>query len=99
MKKIENIKIGKELFEIYKSDKPKKQLLSINKRTGNKVYFGDPNMKEYPGTPRGDNYCSRSLGIAKKYDIKGDVNSANFWSRWYLWNCKGKKSLNRRPKI
>ena len=52
------------------------------------IHFGDPNMKEYPGTKRGDNYCARSSGI------KGtnDKMSPNYWSRKLLWNCRGKKS-------
>lgn len=79
------------------SDRPNKQkVVIINNK---KVYFGDPNMKEYPGTKRGDNYCTRSLGIAKKYNIENDVNSPNFWSRWLLWNCKGNKSFKKRPKL
>ena len=97
--KIDTVKINDEIFDIYKSDKLNKQLYSLNKRTNKKVYFGDPNMKEYLGTPRGNNYCSRSLGIENKFDIKGDVNSPNFWSRWYLWNCKENKSYKNRPKL
>lgn len=93
MKYIETIKIKNNSFDIYKLSNFKKQMLSINKKTGYKVYFGDPKMKEYPGTKRGDNYCARSLGIAKKYNIEGDIKSPNFWSRFYLWNCKGKKSI------
>ena len=59
---------------------------------GDKVHFGDPNMPEYPGTKRGDNYCARSSGIKGTDNVK----SANFWSRKYLWNCEGKKSVKRR---
>lgn len=60
--------------------------------SGEKVHFGDPKMPEFPGTDRGNNYCARSSGIKGKNNPK----SANFWSRKYLWNCKGKKSLKQR---
>lgn len=55
---------------------------------GKPVDFGDPKMKEYPGTKRGDSYCARSSGIK---GVK-DITSPNYWSR-ALWRCKGKKSL------
>jgi predicted double-glycine peptidase len=99
MKLIDKVNIKGTNYNIYKLTNSNKQLLSVNTLTGKKVYFGDPNMKEYPGTKRGDNYCSRSLGIANKFNIKEDTNSPNFWSRWYLWNCKGNKSLQNRPKL
>lgn len=78
------------MFEIMPSTRKNKQLMAVSKDFT--VHFGDPNMKEYPGTKRGDNYCARSYGIKGKDDIR----SANFWSRRYLWNCKGKKSLKRK---
>lgn len=79
-------------YRITKSPRKNKQLRATNLSTGNTVDFGDPNMPEYPGTKRGDNYCARSLGIGNTTDPK----SANFWSRKVLWNCTGKKSLKRR---
>jgi len=57
-----------------------------------KVKFGDPEMREYPGTKRGDNYCSRSYGLGKKYGVIGDPLSANTWSRIVLWDCVKSKS-------
>jgi len=61
------------------------------------VHYGDKSMPEFPGTDRGNNFCARSLGIAKRFDIRRDLTSANFWSRWDLWNCKGDKSMKKKP--
>ncbi|MFW6130679.1 MAG: hypothetical protein ACOC56_05780, partial [Atribacterota bacterium] len=86
--------------KIYKSSRKDKQrhVVSVdNKKPKIDLHYGDPNMKEYPGTKRGDNYCTRSLGIAKKYDNRRDLTSPNFWSRWDLWNCKGEKSMKKKP--
>ncbi len=91
------IKVLGKTVEVRKSSRKDKQKMAILP-SGKIVHFGDPNMKEYPGTKRGDNYCTRSYGIAKKYNIENNIESPNFWSRWYLWNCKGKKSLKTRPK-
>lgn len=85
---------GKE-FTVRKSDRKNKQKVAVFP-DGKEVHFGDPDMKEYPGTKRGNDYCSRSLGIAKKYNILGNPKSANFWSRKFLWNCKKDKSMATR---
>lgn len=62
------------------------------------VHFGDPKMKEYPNTQRGDNYCTRSYGIldGKGNPTRNNPLSPNYWSREYLWNCQGKKSLKEK---
>lgn len=99
MKLIDFVQVKGRDYRIYKLYNDKKQLATVETVSGKIIKFGDPAMSEFPGTPRGDNYCSRSLGIAKKYNIKGDVNSPNFWSRWYLWNCKDDKSLKRKSKL
>jgi len=59
------------------------------------VHFGDPAMREYPGTVRGDAYCTRSYGIRNKQGKRTseDPLSPNYWSRKILWRCKGKKSI------
>jgi len=88
-KKVDVVSVKGKKWNIYKSPRKNKQLVAVKKET--KVHFGDPLMPEYPGTKRGDAYCARSKGI-------GNLNnprSANFWSRKYLWNCKGKKSMKR----
>lgn len=81
------IKYQGKIYKISESTKQNKQL-KVELPNGKIIYFGDPTMKEYPGTKRGDNYCARSYGIKGK----DDPASANFWSRRYLWNCKNKKS-------
>lgn len=83
----------KGIYEIGKSSRKNKEYYA-KLPSGKKVHFADPKMTEYPGTKRGDNYCSRSQGIAKKYNIKGDKTSPNYWSR-LLWSCKGKKSVSK----
>jgi len=79
---------------VKKSSRKNKEYVAILP-SGKKVHFADPSMPEFPGTKRGDNYCARSLGIAKKYNIKGDKTSPNYWSR-QLWSCKGKKSVSKK---
>jgi len=87
-------KYGVKDLKLSKSGRDGKQKKATFKYKGKKrtVHYGDPNMKEYPGTKRGDNYCARSYGIGKKHNILGEPTSPNFWSRKDLWNCKGKKS-------
>jgi|SRR6056297_2078703 len=89
--------IGVKNVKIRKSTRKNKQLVSEFKYKNKKikVHFGDPNMPEYPGTKRGDNYCARSYGIGKNYKILKDPTSPNTWSRIILWDCKGKKSKRR----
>lgn len=81
---------------IKKSPRKNKQLVA---RCPGKdpVHFGDPDMPEFPGTKRGDNYCARSFGIkdSNGRPTRNDKGSANFWSRKVLWNCKRKKSKRR----
>ena len=81
-------------YKIVKSKRKGKQKKAILP-SGEEVHFGDPDMKEYPGTKRGDNYCARSLGIAEEHDLKDNVKSPNFWSR-KLWSCEGKKSKSKK---
>lgn len=75
-----------------KSTRKNKQMMV---KVGSKVvHFGDPTMKEYPSTKRGDAYCARSYGIKDKYGnpTRNNPESANYWSRKHLWGCQGKKS-------
>jgi len=85
---MKKVTIKGKRYTIKKSPRKNKQLMveELN------IHFGDPNMPEFPGTKRGDNYCARSYGIKGK----GNIKSPNFWSRTYLWNCKGKKSLEKK---
>ena len=47
---------------------------------------GGPRVR--PGTPKGDSYCARSLGIKAK---QNDPNTPNNLSR-KRWKCSGAKS-------
>lgn len=70
-----------------------------NPKTGRtrKVSYGqagksrDGGDRIRPGTPKGDSYCARSFGIAKRMKDKSP-NSPNALSR-KKWKCKGKKSM------
>lgn len=79
-------------YKIKPSNRKNKQLVAINENN-KKVHFGDPNMREYPGTKREDNYCARSFGIKDKdgKPTRNNPNSANFWSRRITWQCQGKR--------
>ena len=98
-KYIETVKVFGETFDLYKSPRKNKQRMAVSRKRDLVVHYGDPKMKEFPGTARGDNYCSRSLGLGRRYKILNDVTSPNFWSRWDLWHCNMDKSLKRRPSL
>ena len=92
------VKTQGKTFKISESDRKNKQLKATQLPGGKTIHFGDPDMKEFPGTDRGDNYCARSYGLGKMHDILGDTSSPNFWSRNYLWNCVNKKSKSSKQK-
>ncbi|AUR85259.1 hypothetical protein NVP1071A_29 [Vibrio phage 1.071.A._10N.286.46.A12] len=75
--------IGK--VKIEKATAKGKAKSAVQLSTGKRVNFGDPNMKNAPGTERGDNYCSRSGSLNER------GFNANTLSR-EDWNCKGKTS-------
>ena len=91
---MKTIKINGKTYKVKKSTKKNKEFV-VSLPNGKKVHFADPDMPEFQGTKRGDNYCARSYGIAKKYNKLGDKTSPNFWSR-RLWSCKGKKSVSKK---
>ena len=57
-----------------------------------KVSYGAKGYTIAPWTKKGDSYCARSLGIAKKHPSAKDPNSPNALSR-KKWKCKGAKSM------
>lgn len=71
-----------------------------NPKTGRtkKVSYGqagkskDGKDRIQAGTKKGDAYCARSAGIAKKHKSARKPNSPNALSR-KKWKCKGKKSM------
>jgi len=86
------MKVNGKFWNVKKSKRKNKEYVAIGPE-GQKVHFADPSMTEFPGTKRGDSYCARSLGIARKYNIQGDPSSPNFWSR-QLWSCEKGKSVD-----
>lgn len=90
---------GVKVISIKKSKRKNKQLtvLFTYKMKKIKIHFGDPKYKEFPGTKKGNSYCSRSYMIKDKSGkpTRNNPLSANFWSRIVLWHCVAKKSLRR----
>ena len=79
-------------YEYKPSTRKDKQLMVDVK--GKTIHFGNPNMPEYPGTKRGDNYCTRSFYIKANGEFTRDNPlSPNYHSRRKLWNCEGKRSM------
>lgn len=72
-----------------------------NKKTGRTktISYGQAGASIRPGTPKGDSYCARSLGIKKRLSKaqQNDPNTPNNLSR-KKWNCRGAKSLPRGKK-
>jgi len=87
------LRYKKRDYLIKKSNRKGKKLLVITPE-GNKIHFADSKSEVKPGTPKGDSYCSRSYGIAKKYNIIGNESTPNFWSR-FLWSCNKDKSVSK----
>lgn len=56
------------------------------------IYHGQKGVRIFPGTKRGNSYCARSLGIAKKFPKARLIASPNYQSR-KKWRCRGKISL------
>ena len=61
--------------------------------SGKRVSYGQKGASVKPGTPKGDSYCARSLGIKKGLSKKkqNDPNTPNNLSR-KRWKCSGAKS-------
>ena len=74
------------IYYPYKSDKPDKKFYIITS-TGKKVYFGSAGMSDYTIHKNDE----RKLRYIKRHSAnenwgKSGINTAGFWSRWYLWN-------------
>ena len=86
--------MSKPLYKPFKSNVKGKKfsvyVLKNGKKT--KINFGDSNMKDFrqhKDEKRRKSYLARSAGIRNK-DGKltaNDKNSANYWSRKWLWNA------------
>ena len=73
-----------------KSDREGKKMKVLTPK-GKIIHFGDSNMKDYTqhkDKQRQINYCKRSAGIRAKGKLtKNDKESANYYSRKFLWDC------------
>lgn len=79
------------MSKIAKGKKYSKLIKGKNGRT-KRVSYGSKGYKVAPGTKRGDNYCSRSMGQMKKFPKSAkNPNSALRLSR-KKWSCSGKYS-------
>jgi len=89
-----DFKTKKPLYRPYKSSKAGKKGMVYVMKNGSKkiIHFGLSSMQDYTqhkDKDRKKSYCSRSAGITDKNGklTKNDKNSANYYSRKYLWGC------------
>ena len=76
-------------YTVTRSDREGKKYKAVDEQ-GRETHFGSDEYRIKPGTEAGDNYCTRSAGIASP---KG---TPNWWAR-QLWSCEGKKSVSDKP--
>ena len=70
----------------YKSDKPEKKYYIITE-SGKKIYFGQAgasDMTQHKSEERKMRYTNRHKN--NENWTKSGINTADFWSRWLLWN-------------
>ena len=75
----------------YKSDKPEKKFYIIT-NDNKKVYFGAAGYEDFT-THKDEARKQRYIARHKKNEdwTKSGINSAAFWSRFYLWEYPTKK--------
>ena len=73
-----------------KSDRKGKKFKVLTP-AGKIIHFGDSSMKDFTqhkDKQRQINYCKRSAGIKAKGKLtKNNKESANYYSRKFLWDC------------
>ena len=73
-----------------KSDRKGKKFKVLTPK-GKIIHFGDSSMKDFTqhkDKQRQINYCKRSAGIKAKGKLtKNNKESANYYSRKFLWDC------------
>lgn len=79
-----------ELYKPVKSERKNKKFKVLTK-TGI-IHFGDSRYKDFTqhkDKKRRENYCKRSAGIRDKKGklTKNNKESANYYSRKFLWEC------------
>ena len=86
--------MDKPLYKPFKSKLKSKKMSVYVMKDGKKklIHFGDANMKDFTqhkDEKRRKSYLARSAGIRNKQGklTKDDKNSANYYSRRYLWNA------------
>jgi len=86
--------MDKPLYKPFKSKLKSKKMSVYVMKDGKKklIHFGDANMKDFTqhkDEKRRKSYLARSAGIRNKEGklTKDDKNSANYYSRRYLWNA------------
>tara|TARA_B100001057_G_scaffold6630_1_gene6035 strand:- start:2126 stop:2530 length:405 start_codon:yes stop_codon:yes gene_type:complete len=80
--------VGK--VKIEKATAKGKAKSAVQLSTGKRINFGDPDMRNAPGTERGNQYCERSGSLNER------GFNANTLSR-EDWNCSGGKSKDGSP--
>ena len=87
-----DFKETKKLYIPYISSNKKKKGMEYVLKENRKrlIHFGDSSMEDYrqhKDPKRRKNYLSRSAGIRDKYGnlTKNNKNSANYYSRKWLW--------------
>ena len=78
-----------KIYYPYKSDKPDKKYFIIT-NTGKRVYFGAAGYDDFTIT-KNEEQKQRYIARHKKNENWNDINSAAFWSRFYLWEKPSKK--------
>ena len=74
------------LYHPYKSDKPGKKYYIIT-NSGKKVYFGQASASDFThhkDEQRKQRYIDRHK--TNENWSKSGIDTADFWSRWLLWN-------------
>ena len=79
----------KKYYPYKSSDKPEKKYYIIT-NDNKKVYFGAAGYDDFTIT-KNEEQKQRYIARHKKNEDWDDINSAAFWSRFYLWEKPTKK--------
>jgi hypothetical protein len=88
------------LYYPYKSDKPDKKYYIITK-DNKKVYFGQASAPDFTITKNEEQknrYIQRHQKNEIKFWNKSGVDTASFWSRFYLWEYPTKEEAYKHIK-
>lgn len=96
---------------IVRSEAKNKAKAAIQESSGKRINFGDPDMRNAPGTPKAERYCSRAANLNEK-GFNANTLSLIDWecipqrsttndmvkqvgSEWFVFNKSGEKKLSR----